>query len=85
MHFYEGHGRSLTKAITFRLCILASDLSIILFITHKFDQAIGLILLTNLASTAIYFIHERVWNQIHWGKKDVTVSSPQQPHQEQTL
>ncbi len=85
MHFSEGHERSIVKAVTFRACILGSDLAIILFVTHKFDEAIGLIVLTNLSSTLVYFLHERLWNRIHWGKKELNEQPHlQESHPEQT-
>ena len=55
----ESVKRSITKAITFRF---------ILAITHRFDVAIGVIFFSNIASTIIYFLHERLWTTIHWGQ-----------------
>ncbi|MBI5817243.1 MAG: DUF2061 domain-containing protein [Candidatus Yonathbacteria bacterium] len=31
-------------------------------------MALAVIVFSNLASTIIYFFHERAWNKIHWGK-----------------
>ena len=64
----ESVKRSITKAITFRFLILCSDGVIILAITHRFDVAIGVIFFSNIASTIIYFLHERLWTTIHWGQ-----------------
>lgn len=66
--FHEHIKRSLIKAITFRLLILVSDGFIILAITHRFDIALGVIFFSNLASTFFYFLHERLWDRIRWGK-----------------
>lgn len=60
--------RSLVKAITFRTVILCSDAVVIFLITHRWDTTIGLVIATNLASTTLYFLHERVWSQIQWGR-----------------
>lgn len=68
MAFYEHNKRSITKALTFRGVILMSDGVIIFFITHRYDVALAVIVFSNLASTIIYFFHERAWNKIHWGK-----------------
>ena len=67
-HFNEHFKRSLVKAITFRLIILISDGIIIFTITHRFDITFSVILFSNLSSTILYFIHERIWNKINWGK-----------------
>lgn len=66
--FHEKLKRSVVKAITFRIIILTSDGLIIYALTHRYDVTLGLIFFSNFASTIIYFLHERVWNKIHWGK-----------------
>lgn len=66
--FHEQVKRSIVKALTFRFLIILSDSTIIYTITHRFDETIGVIFFSNLASTILYFIHERIWNKIHWGK-----------------
>jgi uncharacterized membrane protein len=60
--------RSLVKAITFRIIILTSDSVIIYLLTHRLDVTLGLMVFSNLASTTIYFIHERIWSRINWGR-----------------
>lgn len=67
-NFSEHTKRSIVKAITFRIIILISDGIIIYSITHRYDVALAVILFSNISSTIIYFIHERVWNKINWGK-----------------
>ncbi len=64
---FERVQRSLAKSITFRILIIIADIFIIFAITHRYDETILVILLTNLASSIIYFLHERVWNKIRWG------------------
>jgi uncharacterized membrane protein len=66
--FHENVKRSIVKALTFRFLIICSDSTIIFAITRRFDETVGVIFFSNLASTIIYFIHERIWNKIHWGK-----------------
>ena len=68
MAFKEKPGRSLTKAITFRILILISDGIIIFAVTRRYDITLGVMLFSNIASTVLYFFHERAWNNIHWGK-----------------
>lgn len=68
INFNEHTKRSLVKAITFRCIILVSDGIIIFAITHRYDITLSVILFSNFSSTILYFLHERVWNKIHWGK-----------------
>jgi adenylylsulfate kinase len=71
--FKEATKRSIIKAITFRVLILLSDSIIIFAITHRYDITVGVIFFSNFASTILYYFHERIWNNIHWGKASVKV------------
>lgn len=68
MKFHEQPKRSIVKSITFRIVVLISDTIIIYLLTHKIEATIGLVILTNISSTTLYFLHERFWNHIHWGR-----------------
>ena len=61
--------RSLAKAVTFRSLVLCSDAVVIFLATHSWDMTVGLVIATNLASTILYFIHERAWNKVQWGRE----------------
>ncbi|MFA6339142.1 MAG: DUF2061 domain-containing protein [Candidatus Paceibacterota bacterium] len=60
--------RSILKSITFRILIILSDLVVVFAFTRRADITFGLVVSTNLASTLFYFIHERIWNKIQWGR-----------------
>jgi uncharacterized membrane protein len=60
--------RSAVKSATFRIIVIISDLVVIFLITHRVEQTIVLTILTNIASTALYYFHERVWNLVNWGR-----------------
>lgn len=64
----EQHKRSFVKSITFRAIVIMSDLIIVTAVTHRYDFAIGVVLATNLGSTLLYYLHERVWAKIAWGR-----------------
>lgn len=66
--FYENHKRSIVKSITFRIVVIISDFLIVTAITRRYDVALGVIIITNVASTTFYYIHERAWNKITWGR-----------------
>ena len=68
MKTYVQTKRSLLKAVTFRVLILCSDFAVIFLITHRWDTTTGLVVATNAASTTLYFLHERLWSRIQWGK-----------------
>jgi len=68
MATFESMKRSLVKACTFRSLILVSDTVIVFTITHRYDVTFGVLIFSNLASTILYFLHERLWNGIVCGK-----------------
>ncbi len=73
MAFRENHARSIVKALTYRTVIIFSDSIIVYLVTRRVDVTFGFVAISNLASTAIYFLHERAWNNIHWGKTHIKV------------
>jgi adenylylsulfate kinase len=73
MSYIEHHKRSIAKALAFQIIIILTDIVIIFLITHRTGVTISIILLTNLVSAVIYFIHERAWNRIHWGKSKIEI------------
>ena len=75
MKSYIQTKRSLVKSITFRTVILCSDTIVIFLITHHWETTGALVIATNIASTTLYFLHERVWSRIQWGRASV----PDQP------
>lgn len=57
--------RSLYKSITFRILIIVMDIVVIYLLTRRVDVTIGITIVSNITSTFLYFIHERVWNNIN--------------------
>lgn len=66
--FYEHHARSIAKSVTFRIIVLVSDSLIIYAVTRRLDLTLSVIVLSNLSSTTLYYLHERAWNAIRWGR-----------------
>lgn len=65
----ETFKRSLVKTISYRLFIILLDFTTIYLITHKVNLAIGFMLVSNIYTTVAYFLHERIWDRIKWGKE----------------
>jgi uncharacterized membrane protein len=59
--------RSLVKAVTYRIVIIVMDFSVIYLLTHQVEVAVGFMIISNIYTTAAYFVHERIWNRIRWG------------------
>jgi len=65
---YEHYKRSIVKTITYRLLILLTTYIVVYRFTGQHGATTIITLTSNFVSTFVYFIHERVWNAIHWGR-----------------
>jgi len=63
-------GRSVTKAITYRLFIMCLDFATIYWFTGAARVALGFMVASNVYTTIGYLMHERIWARIGWGIKD---------------
>lgn len=64
----ETHARSIVKALSYRLLILILDFSFIYLFTKSIDIAAAFAVVSNIYSTVAYYLHERAWNTVGWGK-----------------
>ena len=64
---HEGHGRSLVKAISWR--VLGSvDTFILSWLFTGSPKAAGAIASTEvLTKIVLYYFHERIWSSVKWG------------------
>ena len=67
-HSEETLRRSVVKTISYRLAILILDFISIYLFTGKIKIALGFMIVSNIYTTIGYFIHERIWDKIKWGK-----------------
>ena len=59
--------RSLVKALVYRVVIVCLDFLVVYILTRKTEVALGFMIISNLYTTAFYFLHERLWARIKWG------------------
>ena len=71
MAFLEHQHRSLVKTITYRVLIIISNGIIIYLYTGRWDLTLNVMGISSIVSTIIYFLHERAWNSVHWGKRRI--------------
>lgn len=60
--------RSLAKSITWRIIAVISTFLIGYFMTGSLSFATSLAIISNLINFVLYYIHERVWLQVKWGR-----------------
>ena len=68
-HAEEAVSRTLVKTITYRIFILILDFTTIYIFTRQAKIALGFMIVSNIYTTVGYFLHERIWDKIKWGKK----------------
>lgn len=68
MKFYENNKRSLMKVLTYRALSIMLDTVIVFALTRQYDITFAVLVLTNVTSAVVYFFHERLWNNINWGR-----------------
>lgn len=71
MAFHEHAPRSLIKTITYRILIIVSNGILVFFVTEDYEVTAKITASATIISTIIYYLHERLWNKIHWGKAHI--------------
>jgi uncharacterized membrane protein len=61
--------RSLAKSITWRLVAIVVTFLVGYVMTGSLELAASLSVVSNLINFILYYLHERVWLTIRWGKR----------------
>lgn len=62
--------RSLAKSLTWRVLAIVVTFASIYFLTGELTTATAGTVLTNSINFVLYYLHERVWNSVSWGKSE---------------
>lgn len=62
--------RSFVKAVSWRVIATTTTMLIVYMLTNDFRVMTGIGILDILFKTAVYYMHERIWNTIKWGRDD---------------
>ena len=65
----DSHKRSIVKAFSYRFMGLILTTSVAWFFTGKPMVAFGIALFDGALKFFAYYLHERVWNNIEFGRK----------------
>lgn len=66
--FKDGHPRTASKMITWRVIVNFSNFFIPYFATGSWSQAGAFFTITIFVNMTLYYVHERGWNLVRWGK-----------------
>ena len=64
----ESHKRSVIKSISYRLLGSLATMLIVFAFTRQFVLSLGVGIFELFAKIVCFYIHERVWAKIKWGK-----------------
>jgi len=64
----DSNARSLAKTISWRITGSSATFLISYILSGDFVIAGSIALTQIVANTILYFVHERIWNKVDWGK-----------------
>lgn len=64
----ESHFRSIVKAMTWRAGGTVVTFGVAWFLIGELDQAVKIGLLDTLIKVGAFYVHERIWNRLSFGK-----------------
>ncbi|PJE64174.1 MAG: hypothetical protein COU90_03670 [Candidatus Ryanbacteria bacterium CG10_big_fil_rev_8_21_14_0_10_43_42] len=70
MNFFESNKRSVAKAISWRFLATVFTFGYSYYLTRSFGLSVRLTVAVTLFGLLTYYIHERIWNAISWGRED---------------
>jgi uncharacterized membrane protein len=65
---FETRGRSMAKAISWRILAAIITATVALVMTHQLGFAAKIGAIDTSVKLLIYFLHERAWNKINFGR-----------------
>lgn len=65
----DSHARSIAKAISYRFLGSACTVAIFYFLSGNLKLSFGAGLLDTVVKIGIYFVHERLWARIPYGRR----------------
>ncbi len=64
----EAHSRTLAKTISWRILATMITMTVVYIFTGEWFIAIGVGIVEVIAKITFYYLHERIWHRISWGK-----------------
>ena len=65
----ESHWRSIAKSVTWRLIAVTVTVLISYIWLQEWSSSIALSVVANAIKALLYYLHERGWNRISFGRK----------------
>jgi len=69
--YKETNKRSIAKGITWRVVATTTTIAIVYFFFNRLDLAIAAGMIETVLKVGLYWIHERAWFKVKWGRKKI--------------
>jgi len=60
--------RTLVKTVTWRIIALVTTIGVVYAYSGDFTKSLTVGVIANALKMFLYYVHERVWNRIHFGR-----------------
>jgi uncharacterized membrane protein len=75
----DAHWRSLAKAVSWRIAGSLDTFALSMLVTGNAKFAVSIASAEALTKVGLYYVHERVWRRIAWGRLDAEPVEPDAP------
>lgn len=65
----ESHMRSIVKSLTWRVIAVAVTMLVSYIWLQEWGKSIAIALIANFIKFLLYYLHERAWNRLNFGRK----------------
>ena len=69
--YRETNTRSIAKGFSWRLFATTTTVIIVYLFFGRLDLAIAAGIIETISKVALYYVHEKVWQRVRWGKKQI--------------
>lgn len=83
----ETHARSLMKTLSWRMAATSTTIILVFLFTGNLVLSAGIGFAEAIIKTLIYYLHERMWNKLNFGRENLTPRMPVKtmPHKNSSL
>lgn len=71
----ESHKRTIVKTISWRIVATLTTITIVFFFTRQLFLSLGVGFFEVVSKISFYYLHERAWGKISWGKEKHPLAS----------
>lgn len=82
MTLKDSRKRTIVKSLTYRVQCLVITFTLGYALFGPSEKVVALVVVDQVAKTALHYVYERVWQKVNWGREEVEVKRKENPKQE---